>query len=163
MFGWPDSTMHPSSITRTLKKTINKAKQEWTSNVEPVTAKDGVHPVGDRENGAFGQARLDHLRDHFEQWQCLSNYLSYLTMVNKLIFVVNTLSYGDYTADIVLTCCNCMSVSLSTLAVASSINTTFAGDSRALKTFLGAILLCYKYLLFCTMHAIVFLTCLLLY
>ena len=56
--------MHPSSITRTLKKTINK---EWTSNVTPVTAKDGVHPVGDRENGAVGQARLDHLRDHFEQ------------------------------------------------------------------------------------------------
>lgn len=45
----------------------HKAKQEWTSNVEPVTAKDGVHPVGDRENGAVGQARLDHLRDHFEQ------------------------------------------------------------------------------------------------
>ena len=56
--------MHPSSITRTLKKTINK---EWTSNVKPVTAKDGVHPVGDRENGAVGQAGLDHLRDHFEQ------------------------------------------------------------------------------------------------
>ena len=69
----------------------------------------------------------------------------------------------DYTANIVLTCCSCMSVSLSTLAVASSISTTFAGDSSALKILLGVILLCYKYLLFYTMHAMAFLTCLLLY
>ena len=46
----------------------------------------------------------------------------------------------DYAANIVLTCCSCMSVSLSTLAVASSISTTFAGDSSALKILLRAIL-----------------------
>ena len=69
----------------------------------------------------------------------------------------------DYTANIVLTCCICMSVSLSTLAVASSISTTFAGDSSALKILLSVIFLCCKYFLLCTMHAMLFLTCLLQY
>ena len=49
--------------------------------------------------------------------------------------LLSTLYRMDYTANIVLTCCSCMSVSLSTLAVASSMSTTFAGDSRALKVF----------------------------
>ena len=66
----------------------------------------------------------------------------------------------DYTANIVLTCCSCMSVSLSTLAVASSMSTTFAGDSSALKISLVAILFCCKYILLCTMPAMLFLTCL---